>query len=66
MRLASFLLRRFVYSVVVLIGLSILIFVLARIVPGDLAHVPAAQALDVLLPVHPPTIRHARRGRRRC
>jgi len=42
----SFLLRRLVYSVVVLIGLSILIFVLARVVPGD----PARMALGANTP----------------
>jgi peptide/nickel transport system permease protein len=46
MRLVSFLLRRLVYSVIVLIGLSILIFVLARIVPGD----PARMALGANAP----------------
>ena len=46
MRLVSFLLRRLVYSVIVLIGLSILIFVLARIVPGD----PARMALGANTP----------------
>lgn len=46
MRLLSFLLRRLVYSVVVLIGLSILIFVLARVVPGD----PARMALGANTP----------------
>jgi len=35
MKFSYFLIRRFLYSILVLLGLSILIFVIARILPGD-------------------------------
>lgn len=41
MKFAYFLIRRFFYSLLVLIGLSILIFIIARLLPGD----PARLAL---------------------
>ncbi|HHY96041.1 MAG TPA: ABC transporter permease [Firmicutes bacterium] len=46
MRISSFLLRRLALSVLVLFGLSILIFVIARVVPGD----PARMALGPRAP----------------
>jgi peptide/nickel transport system permease protein len=46
MRLLSFLARRLVQSVFVLLGLSILIFVIARVLPGD----PARTALGARAP----------------
>lgn len=46
MRLISFLSRRFFQSVFVLLGLSILIFVIARVLPGD----PARTALGARAP----------------
>lgn len=47
MRLGPFILRRLAYSIFVLFGLSIVIFVIARIVPGD----PARMALGPRAPV---------------
>lgn len=47
MKLSSFVLRRFLLSFFVLIGLSIFIFILARVVPGD----PARLALGPRAPV---------------
>ena len=47
MRIGSFILRRLLLSIFVLIGLSILIFIIARIVPGD----PARLALGPRAPV---------------
>ena len=41
MRFSYFVLRRWLYSVLVLFGLSILIFIIARMLPGD----PARLAL---------------------
>ena len=35
MSMLSFLVRRIIYSVFVLLGLSIVIFIIARIMPGD-------------------------------
>jgi peptide/nickel transport system permease protein len=46
MRLLSFLSRRFFQSIFVLLGLSILIFVIARVLPGD----PARTALGARAP----------------
>lgn len=46
MRLLSFLIRRFFQSIFVLLGLSILIFVIARVLPGD----PARTALGARAP----------------
>jgi peptide/nickel transport system permease protein len=46
MRLGSFILRRIFHSIFVLIGLSIVIFIIARIVPGD----PARMALGPRAP----------------
>jgi peptide/nickel transport system permease protein len=46
LRFLSYILRRLSYAVVVLVGLSILIFVIARIVPGD----PARIALGAQAP----------------
>jgi len=46
MKLAIFIFRRIILSVLVIIGLSILIFVIARIVPGD----PARMALGANAP----------------
>jgi len=47
MRLGPFILRRIAHSIYVLFGLSIVIFVIARIVPGD----PARMALGPRVPV---------------
>jgi len=47
MRLGPFILRRLAISIFVLFGLSILIFLIARIVPGD----PARMALGPRAPV---------------
>ncbi len=47
MRLGPFVLRRLGLSIFVLFGLSIVIFVIARIVPGD----PARMALGPRAPV---------------
>jgi peptide/nickel transport system permease protein len=47
MRLGPFILRRLILSIFVLFGLSILIFVIARIIPGD----PARMALGPRAPV---------------
>jgi len=46
MRLTTYILKRFLYSVFVLIGLSMLIFTLSRVVPGD----PARLALGPMAP----------------
>lgn len=46
MRLTSFLARRLLYSIFVLLGLSILIFLIARVMPGD----PARMALGPRAP----------------
>lgn len=46
MNWTSFLLRRLLYSIFVLVGLSVLIFLIARIVPGD----PARMALGARAP----------------
>lgn len=46
MNWSSFLLRRLLYSVFVMVGLSILIFLIARVVPGD----PARMALGARAP----------------
>ena len=46
MRLLAFLARRIYQSVFVLLGLSILIFIIARILPGD----PARTALGARAP----------------
>jgi peptide/nickel transport system permease protein len=35
MSMRSFLIRRLIYSVFVLLGLSIVIFIISRIMPGD-------------------------------
>jgi len=45
-KLGSFLLRRFLLSIFVIIGLSIVIFIIARVVPGD----PARMALGPRAP----------------
>ena len=47
MRIGSFILRRLLLSIFVLIGLSILIFIIARVIPGD----PARLALGPRAPV---------------
>ena len=39
MSMMNFLARRIIYSVFVLLGLSIVIFIIARIMPGDPARV---------------------------
>jgi ABC-type dipeptide/oligopeptide/nickel transport system permease component len=46
MKFSYFLIRRFLHSILVLVGLSILIFVIARILPGD----PARLALGPFAP----------------
>ena len=46
MSMARFLIRRIVYSIFVLLGLSIVIFAIARIMPGD----PARMALGARAP----------------
>ncbi|MBN2322127.1 MAG: ABC transporter permease [Spirochaetes bacterium] len=46
MQLFLFILRRLIYSIIVIIGLSLLIFLIARIVPGD----PARMALGANAP----------------
>ena len=46
MKLGAFLLRRILLSILVLFGISVLIFVIARIVPGD----PARMALGPRAP----------------
>lgn len=46
MRLQSYILRRFLHSIFVLIGLSMVIFLIARVVPGD----PARMALGPRAP----------------
>ncbi|MFQ6117795.1 MAG: ABC transporter permease, partial [Candidatus Bipolaricaulia bacterium] len=46
MRVASLLVRRLIYSIFVLVGLSILIFLIARVMPGD----PARMALGPRAP----------------
>lgn len=46
MKLGSFLLRRLLLSILVIIGLSIVIFIIARVVPGD----PARMALGPRAP----------------
>ena len=43
MKLGSFILRRLLLAILVLIGLSMVIFIIARVVPGD----PARLALGV-------------------
>lgn len=48
MRLGPFILRRLALSIFVLFGLSILIFIIARIVPGD----PARLTLGPRAPVY--------------
>lgn len=46
MKFSQFLIRRLLYSILVLLGLSILIFIIARILPGD----PARLALGPFAP----------------
>jgi peptide/nickel transport system permease protein len=46
MKIGSFLLRRLLFSIIVLLGLSILIFVIARVIPGD----PARMSLGPSAP----------------
>lgn len=43
MSLAGFLIRRFIYSIFVLLGLSIVIFLIARVMPGDPARMAVGE-----------------------
>ncbi len=45
MSMLSFLIRRIIYSVFVLLGLSMVIFIIARIMPGDPARMAVGRAL---------------------